>query len=90
MARDAEAEGLDQVFRAAGRMEGARLLHVSAMNPDRLEGRQISASSSNRNFGGVGISQRQNPLMSPAMAGAAAVHGHVIDVRRLSVNPVKA
>ena len=91
VARDAEAEGLDQVFRAAGfewREPGCSM--CLAMNPDRLEG-QISASSSNRNFKGrQGSASGRTLLMSPAMVAAAAVHGHVIDVRRLSVNPVKA
>ena len=92
VARDAEAEGLDRVFRAAGfewREPGCSM--CLAMNPDRLEGRQISASSSNRNFKGrQGSASGRTLLMSPAMVAAAAVHGHVIDVRRLSVNPVKA
>jgi 3-isopropylmalate/(R)-2-methylmalate dehydratase large subunit len=58
------------------------------MNPDRLEGRQISASSSNRNFKGrQGSASGRTLLMSPAMVAAAAVSGHVADVRRLITAP---
>jgi 3-isopropylmalate/(R)-2-methylmalate dehydratase large subunit len=54
------------------------------MNPDRLEGRQISASSSNRNFKGrQGSASGRTLLMSPAMVAAAAVTGRVTDVRQL-------
>ena len=81
----AEAEGLDVVFRAAGfewREPGCSM--CLAMNPDRLEGRQISASSSNRNFKGrQGSASGRTLLMSPAMVAAAAVNGHVTDVRTL-------
>jgi 3-isopropylmalate/(R)-2-methylmalate dehydratase large subunit len=80
--RQAEAEGLDQVFKAAGcqwRFAGCSM--CLAMNDDRLEPRQRCASSSNRNFEG-----RQGPggrthLVSPAMAAAAAVAGRLADVR---------
>jgi 3-isopropylmalate/(R)-2-methylmalate dehydratase large subunit len=55
-----------------------------AMNPDRLEGRQISASSSNRNFKGrQGSASGRTLLMSPAMVAAAAISGCVTDVRAL-------
>ena len=85
VAKAAEAEGLDQVFRAAGfewREPGCSM--CLAMNPDRLEGRQISASSSNRNFKGrQGSASGRTLLMSPAMVAAAAVHGRVTDVRSL-------
>jgi 3-isopropylmalate/(R)-2-methylmalate dehydratase large subunit len=55
-----------------------------AMNPDRLEGRQISASSSNRNFKGrQGSATGRTLLMSPAMVAAAAITGQVADVREL-------
>jgi 3-isopropylmalate/(R)-2-methylmalate dehydratase large subunit len=55
-----------------------------AMNPDRLEGRQISASSSNRNFKGrQGSASGRTLLMSPAMVAAAAVTGVVSDVRSM-------
>ena len=89
VARAAEAEGLDQVFQAAGfewREPGCSM--CLAMNPDRLEGRQISASSSNRNFKGrQGSASGRTLLMSPAMVAAAAVHGRVTDVRSLSLQP---
>jgi 3-isopropylmalate/(R)-2-methylmalate dehydratase large subunit len=58
-----------------------------AMNPDRLDGRQISASSSNRNFKGrQGSSSGRTLLMSPAMVAAAAITGQVTDVRTLLRN----
>ena len=85
VARAAEAEGLDAVFREAGfewREPGCSM--CLAMNPDRLEGRQISASSSNRNFKGrQGSASGRTLLMSPAMVAAAAVTGQVTDVRSL-------
>jgi 3-isopropylmalate/(R)-2-methylmalate dehydratase large subunit len=85
VAAAAEAEGLDAVFRAAGfewRQPGCSM--CLAMNPDRLEGRQISASSSNRNFKGrQGSASGRTLLMSPAMVAAAAIAGHVADVRQL-------
>jgi 3-isopropylmalate/(R)-2-methylmalate dehydratase large subunit len=85
VAAAAEAEGLDRVFREAGfewREPGCSM--CLAMNPDRLEGRQISASSSNRNFKGrQGSASGRTLLMSPAMVAAAAVAGQVVDVRRL-------
>ena len=81
----AEAEGLDKIFTAAGfewREPGCSM--CLAMNPDRLEGRQMSASSSNRNFKGrQGSSSGRTLLMSPAMVAAAAVNGKVTDVRTL-------
>ncbi|MBE9103132.1 3-isopropylmalate dehydratase large subunit [Vacuolonema iberomarrocanum] len=83
--KDAEAEGLDKVFEAAGfewREAGCSM--CLAMNPDKLVGRQISASSSNRNFKGrQGSSSGRTLLMSPAMVAAAAVTGQVTDVREL-------
>ena len=86
VARAAEAEGLDKVFRAAGfewREPGCSM--CLAMNPDRLEGRQISASSSNRNFKGrQGSASGRTLLMSPAMVAAAAIEGSVTDVRCLA------
>jgi 3-isopropylmalate/(R)-2-methylmalate dehydratase large subunit len=85
VAAAAEAEGLDRVFTAAGfewREPGCSM--CLAMNPDRLEGRQISASSSNRNFKGrQGSASGRTLLMSPAMVAAAAVTGRVTDVRQL-------
>ncbi len=89
VAAEAEAEGLDAVFREAGfewREPGCSM--CLAMNPDRLEGRQISASSSNRNFKGrQGSASGRTLLMSPAMVAAAAVSGHVADVRRMIRTP---
>ena len=85
VARDAMAAGLDAVFRDAGfewREPGCSM--CLAMNPDRLEGRQISASSSNRNFKGrQGSASGRTLLMSPAMVAAAAINGCVSDVRPL-------
>ena len=87
VAKAAEEEGLDRVFQDAGfewREPGCSM--CLAMNPDRLEGRQISASSSNRNFKGrQGSASGRTLLMSPAMVAAAAVHGQVTDVRTLSL-----
>jgi 3-isopropylmalate/(R)-2-methylmalate dehydratase large subunit len=83
--QQAEEEGLDQVFLAAGfewREPGCSM--CLAMNPDKLQGRQISASSSNRNFKGrQGSSSGRTLLMSPAMVAAAAIAGEVADVREL-------
>jgi 3-isopropylmalate/(R)-2-methylmalate dehydratase large subunit len=78
----AEAEGLDKIFLDAGfewREPGCSM--CLAMNPDKLKPGQRCASTSNRNFEG-----RQGPggrthLMSPAMAAAAAIAGHIVDVR---------
>jgi 3-isopropylmalate/(R)-2-methylmalate dehydratase large subunit len=84
--QEAEAEGLDKVFKAAGfewREAGCSM--CLAMNPDKLQGSQLSASSSNRNFKGrQGSSTGRTLLMSPAMVVAAAVKGEVSDVRELS------
>ncbi|PSB00429.1 3-isopropylmalate dehydratase large subunit [Merismopedia glauca] len=83
--QEAEAEGLDRVFEAAGfewREAGCSM--CLAMNPDKLQGTQLSASSSNRNFKGrQGSSTGRTLLMSPAMVVAAAVKGEVADVREL-------
>jgi 3-isopropylmalate/(R)-2-methylmalate dehydratase large subunit len=83
--QQAEAEGLDQVFVSAGfewREPGCSM--CLAMNPDKLEGRQISASSSNRNFKGrQGSASGRTLLMSPAMVAAAAITGEITDVRAL-------
>ena len=55
------------------------------MNPDKLVGRQISASTSNRNFiGRQGSAEGRTLLMSPRMAAAAAIEGRVTDVRELA------
>jgi 3-isopropylmalate/(R)-2-methylmalate dehydratase large subunit len=79
----AEREGLDQVFRDAGfDWRGAGCSMCLAMNPDRLNGREICASSSNRNFKGrQGSPTGRTLLMSPAMVAAAAIAGEVVDVR---------
>jgi 3-isopropylmalate/(R)-2-methylmalate dehydratase large subunit len=83
--QQAEAEGLDKIFAAAGfEWRDAGCSMCLAMNPDKLEGRQISASSSNRNFKGrQGSASGRTLLMSPAMVAAAAVAGQVTDVREL-------
>jgi 3-isopropylmalate/(R)-2-methylmalate dehydratase large subunit len=85
----AEAEGLDKIFTAAGfewREAGCSM--CLAMNPDKLVGRQLSASSSNRNFKGrQGSASGRTLLMSPAMVVAAAVTGQVSDVRKLIAQP---
>jgi 3-isopropylmalate/(R)-2-methylmalate dehydratase large subunit len=82
----AEREGLDRVFLEAGfEWRGAGCSMCLAMNPDRLEGREICASSSNRNFKGrQGSPTGRTLLMSPAMVAAAAVAGEVVDVREFS------
>ena len=79
----AEQEGLDQVFLDAGfEWRAAGCSMCLAMNPDRLEGREICASSSNRNFKGrQGSPTGRTLLMSPAMVAAAAIAGEVTDVR---------
>jgi 3-isopropylmalate/(R)-2-methylmalate dehydratase large subunit len=82
----AEREGLDRVFVDAGfEWRGAGCSMCLAMNPDRLEGRQICASSSNRNFKGrQGSPSGRTLLMSPAMVAAAAVSGRVVDIREMA------
>ncbi len=79
----AEAEGLHEVFIEAGfEWRSAGCSMCLAMNPDKLHGRQISASSSNRNFKGrQGSPTGRTLLMSPAMVAAAAIAGEVTDVR---------
>lgn len=83
---EAEKEGLDKIFVEAGfewREAGCSM--CLAMNPDKLQGDQLSASSSNRNFKGrQGSSTGRTLLMSPAMVVAAAVNGKVSDIRELS------
>ncbi len=82
----AEAEGLDDVFRAAGfQWRDAGCSMCLAMNPDKLVDDQVCASSSNRNFKGrQGSPLGRTLLMSPAMVAAAAVAGEVTDVRALA------
>ena len=79
----AELEGLDRIFMDAGfEWRGAGCSMCLAMNPDRLSGRELSASSSNRNFiGRQGSASGRTMLMSPAMVAAAAVRGEICDVR---------
>jgi 3-isopropylmalate/(R)-2-methylmalate dehydratase large subunit len=83
VARAAEAKGLDRIFIDAGfEWRGAGCSMCLGMNPDRLEGRQVCASSSNRNFKGrMGSPTGRTLLMSPAMVAAAAVAGEIVDVR---------
>lgn len=79
----AEREGLDQIFKAAGfewREPGCSM--CLAMNADRLEPGERCASTSNRNFEGRQGAGGRTHLVSPAMAAAAAIHGHFVDVRR--------
>ena len=84
----AEREGLDEIFRAAGfEWRGAGCSMCLGMNPDKLEGRQVCASSSNRNFKGrQGSPTGRTLLMSPAMVAAAAIAGEVTDVRDFVAN----
>ena len=86
--QQAEREGLDRIFRDAGfewREPGCSM--CLGMNPDRLEAGERCASTSNRNFEG-----RQGPggrthLVSPAMAAAAAIAGHFVDIRKWTSSP---
>jgi len=81
----AEAEGLDEVFKAAGfewREPGCSM--CLAMNADRLEPGERCASTSNRNFEGRQGAGGRTHLVSPAMAAAAAMAGHFVDVRRVA------
>ena len=82
---EAEAEGLHEVFEDAGfEWRGAGCSMCLAMNPDKLKGDQLCASSSNRNFKGrQGSPTGRTMLMSPAMVAAAAVCGEVTDVRSI-------
>ena len=82
----AEAEGLHKIFIEAGfQWRGAGCSMCLAMNPDKLQGREVCASSSNRNFKGrQGSPTGRTLLMSPAMVAAAAVAGQVTDVRTLN------
>ena len=85
----AEAEGLDRIFEAAGfewRQAGCSM--CLGMNPDILEPGERCASTSNRNFEGRQGSGGRTHLVSPAMAAAAALAGHFVDVRELTLEPV--
>jgi 3-isopropylmalate/(R)-2-methylmalate dehydratase large subunit len=78
----AEAEGLDKIFTAAGfewREPGCSM--CLAMNPDRLAPGERCASTSNRNFEGRQGFKGRTHLVSPAMAAAAAIAGRLVDVR---------
>jgi 3-isopropylmalate/(R)-2-methylmalate dehydratase large subunit len=78
----AEAEGLDVVFKEAGfdwREPGCSM--CLAMNPDKLRPEERCASTSNRNFEGRQGFKGRTHLVSPAMAAAAAVAGHFVDIR---------
>jgi 3-isopropylmalate/(R)-2-methylmalate dehydratase large subunit len=79
-------EGLDKTFEEAGfQWRGAGCSMCLAMNPDKLQGREVCASSSNRNFKGrQGSPTGRTLLMSPAMVAAAAVTGAVTDVREMA------
>lgn len=80
--RQAEQEGLDAIFRRAGlewREAGCSM--CLAMNPDKLEPGERCAATSNRNFEGRQGKGGRTHLVSPAMAAAAAVAGHFVDVR---------
>ena len=81
---EAEREGLDRIFTAAGfewRQPGCSM--CLAMNDDRLEPGERCASTSNRNFEGRQGAGGRTHLVSPVMAAAAAIAGHFVDVRRL-------
>jgi 3-isopropylmalate/(R)-2-methylmalate dehydratase large subunit len=81
----AEKEGLDKLFIAAGfewREPGCSM--CLAMNADRLEPEERCASTSNRNFEGRQGTGGRTHLVSPAMAAAAAIEGHFVDVRKIA------
>jgi 3-isopropylmalate/(R)-2-methylmalate dehydratase large subunit len=81
----AEREGLDKIFKAAGfewREPGCSM--CLAMNADRLDPGERCASTSNRNFEGRQGAGGRTHLVSPAMAAAAALEGHFVDVRKLA------
>jgi len=92
VAKQAEAEGLPAIFEEAGfQWRGAGCSMCLAMNPDKLQGRQLCASSSNRNFvGRQGSPTGRTILMSPAMVTAAAIAGEVVDVREFAAQPANA
>jgi 3-isopropylmalate/(R)-2-methylmalate dehydratase large subunit len=83
--KEALERGFDKILTAAGfefREPGCSM--CLAMNPDKLKGRELSASSSNRNFKGrQGSSTGRTLLMSPAMVAAAAIRGEVADAREV-------
>ena len=81
----AKKEGIDKIFSEAGfEWRGAGCSMCLAMNPDKLVGDQLCASSSNRNFKGrQGSPTGRTVLMSPVMVAAAAVNGHISDAREV-------
>jgi len=87
--RQAEAEGLHEVFRAAGcewRQSGCSM--CLGMNPDQLKPGERCASTSNRNFEGRQGKGGRTHLVSPQMASAAAIAGHFVDIRTWQTNSV--
>jgi 3-isopropylmalate/(R)-2-methylmalate dehydratase large subunit len=87
---EAEAEGLDRIFKDAGlEWRDAGCSMCLGMNPDILQPGERCASTSNRNFEGRQGRGGRTHLVSPAMAAAAAIEGHFVDVRQLGV-PVGA
>ncbi len=81
----AEAERLDRIFHEAGaewRYAGCSM--CLAMNADKLKSKERCASTSNRNFEGRQGRGGRTHLVSPAMAAAAAIHGHIVDVREIA------
>ncbi len=81
--KQAEAEGLDKIFKAAGadwRESGCSM--CLAMNPDQLKPQERCASTSNRNFEGRQGKDGRTHLVSPEMAAAAAIEGHFVDIRK--------
>ena len=91
VSKQAVSEGLDKIFTEAGfEWRAAGCSMCLAMNPDKLQGNEVCASSSNRNFKGrQGSPTGRTLLMSPAMVVAAAINGRVTDVRNMSA-PVTA
>ncbi|HEV2247584.1 MAG TPA: aconitase family protein, partial [Terriglobia bacterium] len=86
----AEAEGLDRIFRAAGfEWRDAGCSMCLAMNPDVLPSGERCASTSNRNFEGRQGKGGRTHLVSPLMAAAAAVEGHFVDIRKWGVGHVE-
>lgn len=85
--KQAEKEGLDKIFEAAGfswREAGCSM--CLGMNPDILDPQERCASTSNRNFEGRQGAKSRTHLMSPAMAAAAAIKGHFTDIREWQYN----
>ncbi|MGB1128532.1 MAG: aconitase family protein, partial [Haloferula sp.] len=87
-----EQEGLDKIFEEAGfEWRAAGCSMCLAMNPDKLVGDQLCASSSNRNFKGrQGSPTGRTVLMSPVMVAAAAVEGAIADAREVFEIPSEA